>query len=293
MRTLVAVILLTIAAVAQQPGDPRIQMPPDKPAPPPVQKAPQNEPDASPSVPATQSADDPGARKARMLLDKMIQALGGQAYLNVQTMEYSGRTYGFSKGEPSGTGAPFWAFWMWPDKERTELLKKREWKIIHNGDKGYEITFHGTAPEDKDVLDDYLRRRYYSLQNVLRTWLNQPGLAFFYEGIGSAERKPAEQITILNAKNEGLTIFIDQNTFLPLKKTFQWRDPQTRDRNDESEIYDNYRNVQGIMTPFSITRQRNGLNVNQRFINNVSYNTPMPVSLFQADVTWDPNSKKK
>lgn len=292
MRTLAAVILLAITAVAQQPGDPRMQMPPDKPAPPPVQTAPQKE-GGTTSVPGAQSSDDPGVRKARALLDKMIQALGGQAYLTMQTMEYSGRTYGFFRGEPAGTGAPFWSFWKWPDKERTELLKKREWKIIHNGDKGYEITYHGTAPEEKEALDDYLRRRYYSLQNVLRTWLNQPGLAFFYEGVGSAERKPAEQITILNAKNEGLTIFIDQNTFLPLKKTFQWRDPQTRDRVDESEIYDNYRNVQGIMTPFSVTRQRNGLNVNQRFINDVTYNRDLPDSLFQADVTGDAGKTKK
>lgn len=291
MRTLAAILLLVIAGAAQQPGDPRSQMPPDKPAPPPVQNAPQNQPGSTTSAPAAQSPDDPGARKARALLDKMIQALGGQAYLAIQTMEYSGRTYGFHSGEPSGTGAPFWSFWKWPDKERTELLKKREWKVIHNGDNGYEITYHGTSPEDKEALDDYLRRRYYSLQNVLRTWLNQPGIAFFYEGIGSAARKPAEQITILNAKNEGVTILIDQNTFLPLKRSFQWRDPQTRDRNDESEIYDNYRNIQGIMTPFSITRQRNGLNINQRFINNVTYNTPMPDSLFQADVAT--NAQKK
>ena len=286
MKTLVAVIILTIAAAAQQPGDPRTQMPPDKPAPPPVEKAPQDLPKAtSPtSPPATHSADDPGAQKARALLDKMVQALGGQAYLTMQTMEYSGRTYGFHRGEPSGTGAPFWTFWKWPDKERTELLKKREWKIIHNGDKGWEITFHGTSPEEKEALADHLRRRYYSLQNVLREWLKEPGIAYFYEGIASAERKPAEQITIMNARNEALTIYIDQNTFLPIKKTFQWRDPETRDRNDESEIYDNYRNVQGIMTPFSVTRQRNGLNTNQRFINNVVYNRPLADSLFQVDV---------
>jgi hypothetical protein len=284
MKNLFIALLLS-AAAAQQPGDPRNQIPPDKHAPPPVQKAPA---EAAPQ----QSLDDPSARKARALLDKMVQALGGQAYLTIQDMEFSGRVYGFYHGEASGAGAPFWDFWKWPDRERVELTKKRDWIVIHSGDNGYEITFRGTAPEEKEPLVDYLRRRHYSLQNVLRTWLNQPGTAYFYEGTASAERRPAEQVTIMNAANEAVTLYIDQNTFLPIKKTFTWRDPQTRDRTEESEIYDNYRNVQGIMTPFSTTRQRNGMNTNQRFMNDVKYNQNLADSLFDARVTITPKGAR-
>jgi len=141
------------------------------------------------------------------------------------------------------------------------------------------------VPEEQEALDDYLRRRHYSMQQVLRTWLNQPGTVYFYEGTAAAERKPAEQVTIMNAQNEGVTFYIDQNTFLPIKKTFEWRDPKTRDRTEESEVFDNYRQVQGIMTPFSITRQKDGWATNQRFINEVKYNQNMPDSLFEATVT--------
>src|SRR5579871_5421824 len=94
---------------------------------------------------APPAADDAGARKAKALLDQTIQALGGPAYLNVQTMEQQGRTYGFNRGEPAGAGAPFWRYWKWPDKDRLELTKQRDWIIIHNGNQGYEITFKGTA----------------------------------------------------------------------------------------------------------------------------------------------------
>lgn len=260
-------------------ADPRNQMPPDHAAPPPVQNAP------------GQSDQDSGVRKAKELLDKMIKALGGDAYLNIQDMSYSGRTYGFNRGEPSGTGAPFWDFWRWPDKERIELTKQRDWIVVHNGDNGYEITFRGTHAEDPEALEDYLRRRYYSLPQVLRVWLKQPGIAYFYEGTASAERKPAEQVTIMNTRNEGVTLYIDQDTFLPIKKTFSWRDPKTRDRNDEAEVYDNYRDVQGIMTPFSTTRQKNGLNTNQRFINEVKYNQNLPDSLFSASTVIAPKKK--
>jgi hypothetical protein len=250
----------------------------------------QTTPSPQTATPTTQVApppqnEEPGVRKAKELLAKMVQALGGDAYLNMQDMSFSGRTYGFNRGEPSGAGAQFWDFWKWPDKERIELTKQRDWIIIHNGDKGYEITFRGTAPEEDDALQDYLRRRYYSLQQVLRVWVHQPGIAYFYDGFATAERKPAQQVTLMNTRNEAVTIYIDQDNFLPIKKDFTWRDPKTRERNDESEIYDNYRDVQGIMTPFSVTRKKNGLNVNQRFITEVKYNQNLPDSLFDASVT--------
>lgn len=228
------------------------------------------------------NSNDPSAQKARELIDKMVTALGGQAYLAFQDMEQSGRTYGFYHGEAEGAGALYWSFWKWPEKDRIELTKQRDVIVIHNGDKGYEVTFRGTKSEEQPDLEDYLRRRHYSIQQVLRAWLKQSDTALFYEGKAAAERKPAEQVTIMNAQNEAVTFYIDQNTFLPIKKTFVWRDPKTRDRTEESEVYDNYRPVQGIMTPFSITRQRDGWATNQRFIFEVKYNQNLQDSLFDA-----------
>ena len=57
-----------------------------------------------------------------------------------------------------------------------------------------------------------------------------------------------------------------------MKKTFSWRDPTDKQRNVEDEIFDDYRPVQGVMTPFSVTRFYNGDMSSQRFLNSVSYN---------------------
>jgi len=52
---------------------------------------------------------------------------------------------------------------------------------------------------------------------------------------------------------------MDQNTHLPLKTSFYLaRNPEDKQKNVEDEVYDNYRLVQGIMTPHSITRNFNG-----------------------------------
>ncbi len=230
---------------------------------------------------------DENARQARALLDQCIQALGGQAWLNVQDMEQEGRSYSFYHGQPNSLGTVFWRFWKFPDKERIELTKQRDVIYINNGDNGYEITYKGTAAEEPEALTDYLRRRRHSLEVVLRQWLNQPGTALFYDGPAIAEQKHADSVTIMNANNDSVTLFLNSNNHLPIKKTFEWRD-QDRYKNEEGEVFDNYRLEQGVMTPYSILRLHNGDITNQRFITTVRYNVGLPDSKFQATVTYDP-----
>ncbi|HZP18051.1 MAG TPA: hypothetical protein VFB00_08805, partial [Terriglobales bacterium] len=193
-----------------------------------------------PSIPADQES----IRKARTVLDQGIQALGGQAFLSWKDLTTEGRSYSFHRGEPNSLGTLFWRFKRYPDKERIELTKKRDVIEIFNGDQGYEITFRGVRSlDEKDELAPYLRRRRFSLDVVLREWLNQPGIALFYEGRTVAAQKETEQVTIMNAKNEAVTLNFDVSTHLPVKKSFNWRDPVDKQRNVEEEIYDNYRNA--------------------------------------------------
>jgi len=246
------------------------------------------------SAPASSSqsippVDQENARKAKALLDQAIQALGGQLYLRIQDLSQQGRTYAFHLGEPDGVGVVFWRFSRYPDKDRIELTKKRDWTFIYNGDHGYEITYKGTSAVDPKTLTDYLRRREFALDRVLREWLNQPGIALFYEGSTVAAQKDTQRITIMTAQNSAVTLYIDSKTFLPVKKTFSWRDPTDKQRNIEDEVYDNYRLVQGIMTPFDITRFYNGDMSNQRFLTSVEYNKGLSDSLFTASVSYDPN----
>jgi hypothetical protein len=261
MRYFLSLLLLTALAVAQA--------------------APSPPPNPSQSVPA----DQENAKKARALIDEMILELGGEAYLNIQDISQEGRTYAFHMGQPEGVGILFWRFYKYPDKDRVELTKKRDVIEIFRGNEGFEITYKGTRADDPKTVNDYLRRRQYSLDWVLRKWLHEPGIALFYEGATVAAQKDTQQVTIMNSRNEGVTLCIDSNTHLPVKKTFSWRDPTDKERNIEDEVYDNYRPVQGIMTPFSITRFYNGDMSNQRFLHTVTYNTGIKDSLFAASIT--------
>jgi hypothetical protein len=250
--------------------------------------------DAPPQSASSQAmpVDQENARKAKALLDQTIEALGGQAYLNIQDVSQEGRSYSFHLGTPNSAGNIFWRFYKFPDRDRIEFTKKRDIVLVYRGDKGFEITYKGTRADDAKELADYLRRREYSLDWVLRKWLNEPGIALFYEGPSIAAQKDVQQVTLMNARNQGVTLYIDSRTHLPIKKSFSWRDPTDKQRNVEDEVYDNYRPVQGVMTPYSITRYYNGDMANQRFVNTISYNKGLSDSLFAADVTYDPNEIK-
>ena len=245
-------------------------------------------------APAPQSGAAPvaseNAAKAQALLNQAIQALGGDAYLNIEEVSQQGRAYSFFHGETTSAGVQFWRFTKFPDKERMELTKQRDIAYVYNGIHGYEITYKGTAMLDAKTLGDYLRRRDHSLEWVLRRWIKEPGVALFYEGSTIAADKQADQVTIMNAQNDSVTLYLDSTTHLPIKKTFTWRDPTDKLRNTEDELYDAYRATQGIMTPYSVTRYYNGDMSNQRFLNTVSYNNPANPSMFEANQTYDPSA---
>jgi hypothetical protein len=232
----------------------------------------------------THPSDHESERRAKALLDQMIEALGGQAYLNIQDISQEGRGYSFHMGRPNSVGTVFWRFYKFPDKDRMELTKQRDVVEIYNGDKGSEVTYKGVRGAENKDLADYIRRRHYSLDWVLRRWLQEPGIALFYEGTTVADQKGVEQVTIMNAHNEAVTLAIDSLTHLPVKKTFTWRDPADKQRNVEDEVWDNYRLVQGLMTPFSVTRYYNGDMSNQRFLTSVTYNKGLDDSLFDPAV---------
>jgi hypothetical protein len=231
--------------------------------------------------------------KAKAIIEQGIQALGGQIYLTIRDREQQGRGYGFHHGNPTGGGGPFWSFSQFPDKERVEFTKERDIAQVFVGDKGYEITFKGPHPVEQKDLDDYLRRRHYSLDRILRTWINDPGVVILFEGNAIAAQHPALQVTLVNAQNESVTLYFDADSHLPIKKSFEWRDPVDKQKNLEEEVYENYRSVSGIMAPYNVTRYFNGDMSNQRFLNSVTINQGLDPAMFDPNSGYDPNKQGK
>jgi hypothetical protein len=254
---------------------------------------PSSQTSSQPSAPAAPpiTVDQENARKAKALVDQAIQALGGEAYLTIRDRELSGRTFGFHHGRSSGNGVEFWSFSQFPDKERVELTKERDIAELYVGNKGYEITYKGAKLLEEKDLVDYQRRRRFSLETILRTWVNDPSVAMLYEGNVNAAQHPALRVTLINSKNEAVTLDFDIETHLPVKRSFEWRDPVDKQKNLEEEIYENYRLVQGVMTPYNVTGYFNGDMSRMRYIFSATYNTGLDQAMFDQNSGYDPNKQ--
>jgi hypothetical protein len=244
-------------------------------------------PSASPAIPI----DQENARKAKALLDQAIQALGGPAYLGIRDREQQGRGYSFHHGRPTSNGVVFWGFSQFPDKERVEITKERDIAQVYTGNKGYEITFKGAHPMEEKDVSEYLRRRRFSLDTILRTWVNDSTVALLFQGNAIAAQHPSLQVTLINAQNESVTLYLDSDSHLPIRKTFEWRDPVDRQKNLEEEIYENYRLDQGVMNPHNISRYFNGDIASQRFLNSVTFNQGLDQSMFDPNSGYKPNKQ--
>lgn len=248
-------------------------------------------------APAPSSAADVAPQKARVLVDQMIAALGGPTWLTYKTTEQQGRSYAFYHGKPSSAGTLYWRFYEYPDKERRELTKQRDVVDIYNGDKGYEKTFKGTATEEDKIVQEYVRRRQHSLEVVIREWLKDPQTVLLYIGQSVADQQMVDVVSILNKNNDEVSIGIDVHTHLPINKRYTWRDPDHY-KVEEETTYGNYRKVQGITSPFTITNKRDGEISGQNFLTHIAYNTTFPPGFFDAQVsynpeTYNPRAKKK
>lgn len=249
-------------------------------------EAPDAPPPTSSVAAPTTPEEDTSSKKAREALNQMAQALGGDLWLNQQNLYIDGRIAGFYQGKPTGATVRYWD-WRTPTDERIDLTEtskdKHNWTQIFTGKNCWEVTFRGKNPMPKDQCAEAIRRRDHSVEVAVRVWMKDPSTVLMYEGQSLAERHLAQQVTLLNADNDSITIQIDAMTHLPLRRTYYWRDPQYKDKNEETEEYDDYHNIAGIQTPFTITRLHNGDMTQQRFVFKASYNVTLPPDAFNAD----------
>jgi len=296
LRLLLTLPLLLLLATASYLGPCAFAQSPDKAAPDKSNAAPIAS--ASPNAaPSPNAAADPSTRKARQLLDQMIAALGGQAWLTYKTTEQQGRSYSFYHGKPTSVGVLYWRFYEYPDKERREFTKQRDVVQIYNGDKGYEKTYKGTAAEEDKLVQEMVRRRKHSLEVVIRDWLRDPQTVLLYLGQSVADQQLVDVVSLLNKNDDELSIGIDINSHLPINKRFTWRDPD-KYKVEEETIYGNYRTVQGIATPYTVTNKRDGEISGQTFLTHAEYNATFQANFFDAAAnynpeTYNPREKKK
>jgi hypothetical protein len=228
--------------------------------------------------------------KGRQRLDAMVKALGGDAWLNREDWSFQGRAATFYKGMPHEEAPQFEEYYRAkPFGERIIIITHsgvfiatdhKDLAEVWTSEGGFEITYKGTHPLPEKDVKDYMRRHAHSLETVVHDWLKQPETLVTFEGTTTVGRRLAEQVSVITAKNDAVTIALDESTHLPLSISFEWRDPVYKDINKDVEEMEDYHEVQGIWTPYSVTYLHNGDMTQQRFFTKIAYNTKLPADLF-------------
>ncbi|MBV8842899.1 MAG: hypothetical protein JO307_08820 [Bryobacterales bacterium] len=258
-------------------------------------------------LPALAIAQGDSSAKAKKIIDDAVTALGGDKFLNMEDRIESGRAYSFYRENLSGLSIAtiYTRYLTVADGKTGEELGVRERQafgknedsgyVLFREDGGWEVTFRGAREVAKDRLDRYRDTTFRNIFYILRIRLREPGLSFDYKGFDVVENQPVEIVNIVDSQNREVTVYFHQTTKLPVRQVFYWRDPQTKDRNEEVTRFARYQETSGIQWPHQITRERNGERIYQIFSESVSINRDLTDSVFAVPngPATKPNVKKK
>jgi hypothetical protein len=236
---------------------------------------------AAPSQPALESRPPIINPDAKVLLDKTIQALGGAAFLNFKTMTTKGRAFAISDEQTTGL-ATFESATEYPDKRRVSYGKNPPVILINNGAQGWEIDRYGMIPQKLSELRAWQLANRYSLENLLRVRIHEPGMLIQKGGVDFVDQLPARILTIVDARQTQLKLYIHESTFLPVRIEYRIPNSRTGDWDEYAVVYGDYREIQNIQTPMQVTSFKNDERVSETFRNSVKYNESYPAGYFEA-----------
>jgi hypothetical protein len=237
------------------------------------------------------SAADTSAEHGKQIIDQAIAALGGNNFLNMQDRVESGRAYSFYRDRLSGLSYAkiYTRYLIRPEpavpgfvgiREREAFGKKEDSAILLTETEGYNVTFRGAYPL---AQEDYERFRESTLRNIfyiLRQRLGEPGLSFDARTADVIDNKPVEVVDITDNDNRVVTVYFHLSNKLPVRQVTTRRDPQTNQPIEEITLYNKYRNVNGVMWPYEIERERNGEKIFEIFSDSVTINKGLTDNLF-------------
>lgn len=233
-------------------------------------------------------ASDPQAIKA---MQQMVAALGGPKWLAIDDVFSQGRTTGFFHGTPTGAIGDFYSLRTIPTSSsdpgltRVEFTKKRNVVDILLKDQDWEITYKGKRLVPAQEYGTVFRSRDHSLDEAVRIWWHEPGTVLFYGGEKTSDRHLVDEVTLLDAHNDNITVQMDADTHLPFRVSFTWRDPLYKDKNEDAEEYTDYHPIGGLPTPLNLTTYHNGEMTSEKYLTRVQYNVPIPPGAFDVDAT--------
>lgn len=243
-------------------------------------------PAVTPAATSTSLAQNPdtmmpeqNVAKAREILNQLIDALGGPAYLEVRERQCDGRRAKIGhSGEMEGY-IDFKDFWRYPDNHRTDYSKKGNIIDLFTGDEGWTLDRSGVSEEPATAVSEFQALMTNSVDNLLRHRLKDPALNLHYAGRGIVDMLEADWVEIPGPEST-LRLAVARSTHLLLRSVVASVNQEMNERTEETAIYTNYRRKDGVMVAMQISRERDGRRYYQAFYDTCTFNPNFPEDTF-------------
>ena len=210
-------------------------------------------------------------------LDGMIQALGGDVFIQVKDIHTTGRFFSFSKGDLSGSDL-FEDYIKFPDMERTEFGRLKSKTItINRGAEGWKIEpKNEPEPQPARQAEDFLSNFKTSFDYVLRFAVKQPQTTIQNLSGEIIDFKRTDVLEVRDAAKNLIRFYVDRDTHLPVKMQVR-RANQSR---ISEELYGNWHKFQGVNTPLLVVRSTDGVKTMEIRAETAVYNSGLSDTLF-------------
>ena len=232
--------------------------------------------------------------KGKRLIEQALDAVGGDAFLEMRNSVRAGRAYSFYNRQVRGLAritiydrfeelkpdaGPDWL----PLSRREAYTEKGDYYALFLNGKGYEVTYRGAAPQPEDYMRRYRLASRRDIFYFMRYRLNEPGLYYYYTGTEIIDNTPCDAVDITDAEGEAITLYLRQSDGLPLSQVYLRRDPKTRIPYEERSVFGRYREVGAALLPWIIRRERDGDKVFELFANSYRVNAALAPNIFSIE----------
>lgn len=230
-----------------------------------------------------QPADD----KAEKIVQRAIQAVGGDRYLSVKTVTGRGFFTDYKDGV-SGIPVRFVDYISFPDRERTEFAGGGA-RIVQTNFAEQGWIFDGAAKTLKDQtaeqLEDFRFAMRAGFETLLHGWWRKQGATLSYVGrreAGLASRN--ETVSLTYPDGFWIEYEFGASDGLPAKAIYQ-RKHKKPDSEEFEDVAEEDRplkpiTIDGVVTPLIIDHFRAGIQTSRINYEKVDYNQPLADSLF-------------
>lgn len=214
-------------------------------------------------LPVAAHAAETLQERGRRVIDRCVDALGGDAFRQMPGHLQTGRAYRFYNDQIAGLApAKIYTKYLEPgvamrEIQRQELGKKDDESVILTATEGWDITYRGAEPIPTERLDQFHETVITDIFYILRCRLDEPNMSLFSRGADIVENQPTEVVDYYDADNRNVTFWIHSTTWLPVRQLVKRWDPLIKDRREEMTRFTKYRDAgNGVMWPHEIQRDR-------------------------------------